>query len=68
MENEIIILVLKKAIEKGDIISVDAEKPRLHAEKTPLGLQGNHCLRGCQGRLDDNLTTPYKKQLYPRPG
>jgi hypothetical protein len=58
--------LLKKAIEKGDIVSVQAEKPRLHSgEDTRWDFRVIIVFKDAKAAFDDNLTTPYKKQLYP---
>ena len=58
--------LLKKAQEKGDIISVVAEKPSLHSgEDTRWDLKIVIRFKNWQAAFDPNLTTPYKKQLYP---
>ena len=58
--------LLKKAIEKGDIISVEAEKPRLHSgEDTRWDFKVTIVFKDVKAAFDPNLTTPYKKQLYP---
>jgi hypothetical protein len=58
--------LLKKAIEKGDIISVDAEKPKLHSgEDTRWDFKVTLVFKDAKTAFDADLTTPYKKQLYP---
>ena len=58
--------LLKKAIEKGDIISVNAEKPKLHSgEDTRWDFKVTIVFKNAVLAFDANLTTPYKKQLYP---
>jgi hypothetical protein len=58
--------LLKKAIEKGDIISVEAEKPKLHSgEDTRWDFKVTIVFKNEKLAFDPNLTTPYKKQLYP---
>jgi hypothetical protein len=58
--------LLKKAIEKGDILSVTAEKPRLHSgEDTRWDFRVTIVFRNAALAFDANLTTPYKKGLYP---
>jgi hypothetical protein len=58
--------LLKKAIEKGDIISVDAEKPKLHSgEDTRWDFKVTLVFKDVKAAFDPDLTTPYKKQLYP---
>ena len=58
--------LLKKAIEKGDIISVEAEKPKLHSgEDTRWDFKVILVFKNEKTAFDPDLTTPYKKQLYP---
>jgi len=58
--------LLKKAIEKGDIISVEAEKPKLHSgEDTRWDFKVTIVFKDARTAFDPELTTPYKKQLYP---
>ncbi len=58
--------LLKKAIEKGDIISVTASKPRLHSgEDTRWDFRVVIVFKNAALAFDENLTAPYKKQLYP---
>ena len=58
--------LLKKAIEKGDIISVEAEKPRLHSgEDTRWDFKVTIVFKNAIAAFDDDLTTPYKKQMFP---
>ena len=58
--------LLKKAIEKGDIISVEAEKPKLHSgEDTRWDFKVTIVFKDAKAAFDPDLTTPYKKQLYP---
>ena len=58
--------LLKKAIEKGDIISVTAEKPKLHSgEDTRFDFKVTIVFKTEKLAFDPNLTEPYKKQLYP---
>ena len=58
--------LLKKALEKGDIISVNAEKPRYHSgEDTRWDFKVSIVFKTAALAFDENLTTPYKKQLYP---
>ncbi len=60
--------LLKKAMEKGDIISVNAEKPKLHSgEDTRWDFKVTLVFKNIQAAFDPDLTTPYKKQLYPDP-
>ena len=58
--------LLKKAIEKGDIITVTAEKPKLHSgEDTRWDFKVIIVFKNSGKAFDDNLTEPYKKLLYP---
>jgi hypothetical protein len=58
--------LLKKAIEKGDIISVTASKPKYHSgEDTRWDFRVIIVFRTVVQAFDENLTEPYKKQLYP---
>src|SRR5579871_3796282 len=58
--------LLKKAIEKGDIISVTASKPKLHSgEDTRWDFRVTLVFKNAALAFDENLTAPYKKQLYP---
>jgi hypothetical protein len=58
--------LLKKAMEKGDIISVRASKPRYHGgEDTRWDFRVTIVFKTVELAFDENLTEPYKKQLYP---
>src|ERR1044071_9991221 len=58
--------LLKKAQEKGDIISVTAEKPKLHSgEDTRWDFKVTIIFKNAILAFDPDLTTPYKKELYP---
>lgn len=58
--------LLKKAIEKGDILKIVAEKPRLHdSEESRWDFKVTLVFKNVQAAFDPNLTEPYKKQLYP---
>ena len=58
--------LLKKAMEKGDIISVRAEKPKLHSgEDTRWDFKVILVFKNAKLAFDPDLTTPYKQQLYP---
>jgi len=58
--------LLKKAQEKGDIVSVKAEKPMLHSgEDTRWDFKVTITFKNAILAFDPNLTTPYKSQLYP---
>lgn len=58
--------LLKKAIEKGDIISVEAGKPKLHSgEDTRFDFKVTIVFKTEKLAFDPNLTKQYEKQLYP---
>jgi len=58
--------LLKKAKEKGDIISVIAERPMLHSgEDTRWDFKVTIVFKNAKLAFDPDLTTPYRKQLYP---
>jgi hypothetical protein len=58
--------LLKKAKEKGDIISVTAEKPIYHSgEDTRWDFKVTIVFKSVEKAVDPDLTTPYKKMLYP---
>ena len=58
--------LLKKAIEKGDIISVTASKPRLHSgEDERWDFRVAIVFKNAALAFDPDLTTPYKARLYP---
>jgi hypothetical protein len=58
--------LLKKAIEKGDIISVVAEKPMLHSgEDTRWDFRVTIVFKNSEMAFSPDLTKPYKKLLYP---
>jgi len=58
--------LLKKAKEKGDILNVTAEKPKLHSgEDTRWDFKVTITFKNAILAFDPNLTTPYKQQLYP---
>jgi hypothetical protein len=58
--------LLKKAIDKGDIISVDAEKPKLHSgEDTRFDFKVTIVFKNEKLAFDPNLTKQFEKQIYP---
>ena len=58
--------LLKKAIDKGDIISVEAEKPKLHSgEDTRWDFKVTIVFKNEKLAFDPNLTKQYEKQIYP---
>ncbi|HVU55421.1 MAG TPA: hypothetical protein VHD83_10215 [Puia sp.] len=60
--------LLKKAQEKGDIISIKAETPRFHSgEETRWDLRVTVVFKDVRTAFDEDLVTPYKKLLFPDP-
>jgi hypothetical protein len=60
--------LLKKAIEKGDLLTVSAEKPRYHSsEDARWDFKVILVFKNVRAAFDPNLTDPYKKELYPDP-
>jgi hypothetical protein len=58
--------LLKKAMEHGDIISVNAETPILHSgEDTRWDFKVTIVFKDAETAMAPDLTDPYKKQLYP---
>ena len=58
--------LLKKAREKGDIINITAEKPKLHSsEDSRWDFKVTLVFKNAALAFDSKLTDPYKKQLYP---
>lgn len=58
--------LLKKALEKGDILKITAEKPHFHnSEESRWDFKVTIVFKNVQTAFDHNLTEPYKKQLYP---
>ena len=58
--------LLKKAKEKGDIINVIAEKPKLHGgEDTRWDFKVILVFRNAKTAFDPDLTEPYKQSIYP---
>ena len=58
--------LLKKAQEKGDVISITASTPRLHSgEDTRWDFRVTVVFRTAALAFDENLTAPYVKDLYP---
>lgn len=56
----------KKAMEKGDIISITAEKPKVHSgEDTRWDFKVTIVYKNADLALDHSITDAYKKQLYP---
>ena len=58
--------LLKKAMEKGDVILVTANRPRYHSgEDTRWDFRVVLVFKSAAAAFDDNLTEPYKKELFP---
>jgi hypothetical protein len=58
--------LLKKAIEKGDIVSVSASRPKFHSgEDTRWDFRVIIVFKTVVEAFDETLTEPYKKDLYP---
>jgi len=58
--------LLKKALEKGDLLSIKAEKPLHHnTEEGRWDFKVTLVFKNVQAAFDPNLTEPYKKALYP---
>jgi hypothetical protein len=58
--------LLKKAIEKGDLISVTAAKTRYHSgEDTRWDFRVTLVFKNAAAAFDPDLTTPYKSLLFP---
>ena len=58
--------LMKKAQEKGDIVSITAEKPLLHSsEETRWDFKVTIVYKNAANGLDHSITDQYKKQLYP---
>lgn len=56
----------KKAMEKGDIISITAEKPKEHSgEDTRWDFKVTVVYKNADLALNHSITDPYKKELYP---
>ena len=56
----------KKAKEKGDIISITAEKPKEHSgEDTRWDFKVTVVYKNAELALEHSITDVYKKQLYP---
>jgi hypothetical protein len=57
---------LKKALEKGDIISITASRPKFHSgEETRWDFRVAIVFKTVALAFDETLTEPYKKLLYP---
>lgn len=60
--------LLKKARDYGDIISIKAETPRFHSgEETRWDFRVTVVFKNVEKAFDEDLVTPYKKQLFPDP-
>lgn len=58
--------LLRKAQEKGDVISITASSPRLHSgEDTRWDFRVTVVFKNAALAFDENLTAPYVKALYP---
>ncbi len=58
--------LLKKAQEKGDVISIKAESPRFHSgEETRWDFRVTVTFKNVEKAFDEDLVTPYKKLLFP---
>jgi len=58
--------LLKKAMEKEDIISITAEKPKVHSgEDTRWDFKVTIVYKNADLALNHSITDPYKKELYP---
>jgi hypothetical protein len=58
--------LLKKLLQKGDLLSLKAEKPRLHSsEESRWDYKIILVFKNVQLAYDNNLTDPYKKTLFP---
>jgi hypothetical protein len=58
--------LLKKALQKGDIVSITATKPSIHSgEDTRWDFKVTIVFRNAPLAFDPNLTVPYKSLLYP---
>ena len=58
--------LLRKATEKGDILSVSASTPKLHSgEDTRWDFRVIIVFKNAEAAFDPDLTTPYKSILYP---
>src|SRR5580658_8891900 len=58
--------LLKKALAKGDIISITATRPRLHSgEDTRWDFRVTVVFRTADLAFDESLLDPYKKDLFP---
>ena len=58
--------LLKKAFEKGDIISITAEKPKVHSgEDTRWDFKVTIVYKNAALALNHSITDLYKKDLYP---
>lgn len=57
--------LLKKALDKGDVLSIKIEKPRQHAtEDGRWDFRVTLTFKNSVTAFDPNLTEPYKKDLY----
>jgi hypothetical protein len=60
--------LLKKALEKGDIISITASEPKFHSgEETRWDFRVTVVFKTVNLAFQENLLDDYKKQLFPDP-
>lgn len=58
--------LLKKALEKGDVISITASEPKFHSgEETRWDFRVTVVFKTVNLAFDETLVEPYKKILYP---
>lgn len=58
--------LLKKLLEKGDVISIEAETPRLHSsEESRWDLKVSVVFKTAQLGFDYSIVDPYKLKLFP---
>jgi hypothetical protein len=58
--------LLKKALEKGDVISITASEPKFHSgEETRWDFRVTVVFKTVDLAFDEGLVEPYKKLLYP---
>lgn len=58
--------LLKKLLEKGDVLSIYAEAPLIHSgEDSRWDFKVTLTFKNEQLAFDYSITEPYKKQLYP---
>ncbi|WP_184549223.1 hypothetical protein [Mucilaginibacter sp. FT3.2] len=58
--------LLKKLLEKGDVISIEAETPKLHSsEESRWDLKVSVVFKTAKLAFDYSIVDPYKLQLFP---